>query len=168
MKIRDFCLLFIYAMANGATAMIAQNIGANEFERARKVMFCAIRIALCVSASIIVAIEVLAPQLVSIFTSEVNTASAAVRNLRIEIMSQVIYSVLLMYHALGLGSGHTWYVMFSSFINSIIVRIPLLFILNHYIGLDGIYIGCMIAPAASIPVGIWYERSNRWRKSRLE
>ena len=167
MKIRDFCLLLIFSMANGATAMIAQNIGAKEYERVRKVMFCAMRISLCVAISLIAAVEALAPQLVSIFTSEANTAAAAVRNLRIEILSQVIYAVLLMYHALGLGSGHTMYVLFSSFVNSLLVRIPLIFLLNHYVGLDGIYIGLMIAPLSSIPVGIWYERSNRWRKHRL-
>jgi len=167
MKIRDFCLLFIYAMANGTTATVAQNIGAGEHERARKVVYCAIRISLFVSAIIIIAIEALAPQIVSIFTSEVNTAAIAIRNLRIEIISQVFYSILLMYHSLGLGSGHTWYALFSSFVNSILVRIPLIFVLNSAIGLNGIYIGCMIAPLSSIPIGIWYERSNRWRKSRL-
>ena len=168
MKIRDFCMLFIYSMANGASAMVAQNIGAGEYERVRKAIFCAMRIALCVSASIIIAVEFLAPQLVAIFTSEPNTATIAVRNLRIEIFSQVLYSILLMYHSLGLGSGHTVYVLVSSFINSIVVRIPLIFLLNHYIGLNGIYIGCMIAPVASIPFGIWYERSNRWRKKLLK
>jgi len=167
LKIRDLCLLVIYSIANGATAMIAQNIGATEYERARKVLFCAMRIALCVAVLIIGAVEVLAPQLVSIFTSEANTAAAAVRNLRIEILSQVFYSFFLMYHALGLGSGQTMYVLFSSFVNCILVRVPLIFILNRYVGLDGIYLGCMIAPAASVPIGIWYERSNRWRRHRL-
>ena len=167
MKIRDFCMLFIYSMGNGSAAMIAQNIGAGEFGRVRKVIFCSIRISLCVSAIIIIAIEILAPQLVSIFTPDPDTAATAIRNLRIEILSQLLYSILLMYHALGFGSGHTMYTFVSSFVNSLLVRIPLIFLLNHYMGLDGIYIGCMIAPISSIPIGIWYERSNRWRKNLL-
>ena len=73
-----------------------------------------------------------------------------------------------MYHSLALGSGHTWFVMMSSFVNCILARLVLVFILEYFIGLDGIYIACMIAPAASVPIGIWYERSNRWREETSE
>ena len=34
-KIKDICQLFISAMASGATTMIAQNLGASKFERAK-------------------------------------------------------------------------------------------------------------------------------------
>ena len=163
-KIKDFCLLFITAMSSGASAMIAQNIGAKEYERAHKVLYTAMRIAVCASVLIIAAVELLAPQLASIFNSELETSAAAVRNLRIEIISQVFYASFQMYHALALGSGHTWFVLFSSFVNCILARTVLIFVLNNYIGLDGIYIACMVAPAVSVPIGFWFERSNRWRR----
>ena len=163
-KIKSFCLLFIGAMSSGSSAMIAQNIGARQYDRARKVMFTAMRIAVSASILIIAAVEVFAPSLVSIFTSDAGTAAAATRNLRIEIISQVFYAVFQMYHSLAIGVGHTWFVLVSSFTNCILVRVVLIFLLNHFIGLTGIYIACMIAPASSIPIGIWYERSGRWRK----
>ncbi|MDR0490179.1 MAG: MATE family efflux transporter [Oscillospiraceae bacterium] len=166
-KIKNFCQLFIMAMASGATAMIAQNVGAGEYDRARKVLYTAMRIAFCVSVVMIAAVEIFAPQLASLFTPDEATAAAAVRNLRIEIINQVFYSSLLIYHSLALGAGHTWYVSVSSFVNCILARVVLIFILNHLIGLTGIYIACLIAPATSVPIGIWYERSNRWRKPRV-
>ena len=162
-KIKNFCLLFITAMANGSTGMIAQNIGALEYSRVRKVLYTAMRISVCASILIIAVVELLAPQLVSIFTSEPETAAAAIKNLRIEIVSQVFYAVFQMYHSLALGAGHTWFVLFSSFVNCILARLVLIFILDRYIGLAGIYIACMVAPASSVPLGFWYERSNRWR-----
>ena len=162
-KIKSFCLLFITAMANGSTGMIAQNIGASEYNRARKVLYTAMRISVGVSILLIAVVELFAPQLVSIFTTEPETAAVAARNLRIEIVSQVFYAGFQIYHSLALGAGHTWFVLFSSFVNCILARLVLIFILDHFIGLVGIYLACMVAPASSVPLGFWYERSNRWR-----
>jgi len=163
-KIKNLCLLFITTMSSASAAMIAQNIGAREYDRARRVMYTAMRIAVGVSVLIVAAVELFAPQLARLFTSEPETVAAAVRNLRIEIISQLFYAVFQIYHSLALGAGHTWFVLFSSFVNCILARVVLIFILNHFIGLVGIYIACMIAPASSVPIGLWYERSNRWRK----
>ena len=162
-KIKNFCLLFITAMSSGSAAMIAQNIGAREFERARKILYTSMSIAVCASILIIAAVELFAPQLVSIFTSEQETSVVAAKNLRIEIISQLFYASFHMYHSLALGAGHTWFVLLSSFVNCILARLVLIFILNNLIGLVGIYIACMAAPASSVPIGFWYERSNRWR-----
>ena len=162
-KIKNFCLLFITAMSSASAAMIAQNVGAREYDRARKVVYTSMRIAVGASVLIIVAVELFAPQLVSIFTSEAETSEIAVKNLRIEIISQIFYASFQMYHALALGAGHTWFVLMSSFVNCILARLVLIFALNHFIGLVGIYIACMVAPSTSVPIGYWYERSNRWR-----
>ena len=164
-KIKNLCLLFITAMSSGSAAMIAQNVGAREDERVRKILFTSMRISVIVSILIIAAVELLAPHIVSIFTSETKTAAIAITNLRIEIISQVFYAVFQMYHALALGSGHTWFVLVSSFVNCILARLVLVIILNRVIGLVGIYIACMVAPASSVPIGFWYERSNRWKRA---
>ena len=167
-KIKNFCLLFIgSAMLSSSTAMIAQNIGAKQFDRAREVMFTSMRICIGVSVVIVAIVEVFAPQLVSIFTNDPQTAAAAILNLRIEIVSQLFYAVFLMYHSLALGAGHTWFVLMSSFSNCILARVVLIFVLDHFFGLTGIYLACMVAPIVSIPIGIWYDRSNRWRKNSM-
>jgi len=165
-KIKNLCLLFITAMASGSSAMIAQNIGAREFERARKVLYTAMRIAVGVSLLLVVIVEVFAPQLAALFTPEADTAAAAVKNLRIEIISQLFYASFQMYHSLALGAGHTWFVLMSSFVNCILARLVLIFVLNSLIGLTGIYIACMAAPASSVPIGFWYERSGIWRRAK--
>lgn len=163
-KIKNLCLLFITAMSSGATAMIAQNVGAKEFARARKVVYDAMLICVGVSAAIVTLVELFASPLSAMFTSEPDTIAVSVKNLRIEIASQLFYAVFQMYHALALGVGHTWFVLLSSFINCILVRLVLIFILNSFIGLTGIYIACLVAPASSVPIGFWYDRSNRWRR----
>lgn len=167
-KIKDLCQMFIMAMSNAASGMIAQNIGAEKYDRARKVLYTAMRITVCMAVVLILFVQLLAPQLASVFTGDEAAIEAAVRNLRIEIFGQVFYAIFLLYHSLALGAGHTWFVLISSFTNCILARLVLAFLLEHLLGLTGIYLACMIAPLTSVPLGLWYERSNRWRQTLIK
>ncbi len=167
-RIKEFCQLFTVSMCSATSGMIAQNIGAGRFDRARETLYSAMKITVIASLVIIGLTEALAPWLVRLFTSDAATASAAVRNLRFEIVGQVFYASFLVYHGLMLGAGDTWFVFFSSFINCILMRVALGILFNFLWGLDGLYIACMVAPASSVPFGLWYERSNRWRKTIIK
>ena len=123
------------------------------------------RLALCMAAVIIVVVELFAPVFVSAFTSDPEAAHYAVLNLRVEIVGQIFYAIFLVYHALMLGAGDTWWVFLSSFANCIVFRVVLSILFEHFWGVEGIYAACAIAPSISVPVGMYYTRSNRWRKS---
>ncbi len=166
-KIKDFCQLFIVALNNAGSAMVAQNLGAGQPDRAKKTMRSAMKLSVSVSLALIVFVEFAAPWLVALFSSEAETAAMAVRNLRYEIVGQFFFAVFMMYHTLMIGSGQTWYAFWSSFINCIPVRIILAVTLNRFMAVEGLYIACMLAPAASVPFGIWYVRSGRWREKSL-
>ncbi len=163
-KIKDFCQLFSVGMSSAAATMIAQCVGARQYDRCRKVLYTAMRWAVCASILILAVVELTAPVLVSIFTDEPVTAGYAVLNLRIETVGQIFYASFLVYHALALGAGQPLYVLGSSFLNCIAVRLVLSLIFNHLWGLTGIYWACLIAPASSVLLGIWYERSGFWMK----
>ncbi len=164
-KIKDFCQLFTSAMATSASAMIAQTLGAGLYDRAKKVTYTAMKITVGMSLVIIALVELLAPQLAGLFTSDENVKLAAVQNLRIEIIGQVFYAIFMVYHALAIGAGHTAFAMASSFVNCIFFRVVLAVAFNYFWGLTGVYLACMIAPASSVPLGYFYARSNAWRRS---
>lgn len=52
--------------------------------------------------------------------------------------------------------------------NCIVVRVILALILNHLMGLVGVFIACSIAPISSVPLGYIYERTGIWRKTLTE
>lgn len=163
-KIRDFCLLFTHAMCSASTAMVAQCVGAGKLDRARKVMYTCMAMTVGIAAVLIIFVELTAPILVQGFTDDPETAAYAVKNLRIEIIGQLFYASFFVYHTLALGVGNSWFAFFSSFVNCILVRLILAILFDHFFGAEGIYWACMIAPFSSVPIGFWYERSNRWRK----
>lgn len=167
-KIKDVALMFTIAMYTAATTMIAQCLGAGKYDRASRVVHIAMRIAIGVTAGIILLIELFAPQILFPFHPGEATMAIALQNLRIEILGQIFYASFMVYNALPLGAGNTVFALVSSLINCIVVRVVLALILNSAMGLVGIFWACAIAPASSVPLGYLYERTNVWRKSIVQ
>lgn len=162
-KIRDFCQLFLTALTGGAGTMCAQCLGAKLYDRAEQVMKACMKLSLGMAAVIILLAELLAPWLVTIFTPDPAVQHWAVINLRIEIVCQLFFAGMFTYNTLATGSGHTLFIMWNSFLNCIVVRLVLALILEHYLGIYGVYLACAIAVSSSVPVGWWFYRSNRWK-----
>ncbi len=164
-KIKDFCQLFITAMTGAASTMVAQNLGAGLYDRAREVMRTCMKITLAMSTALILISELFAPWLVTIFTPDPEVQRWAVSNLRIEIIGQWFYAGFFTYNTLATGCGDTIFVMWNSFVNCIVFRLVLAIIFNHFFGIYGVFIACAIAPASSVPIGWFYCRRGRWKKS---
>ena len=164
-KIKDFCQLFISAMTGAASTMVAQNLGARLYDRARDVMKTCMKITLGMAAVLILISELLAPVLVSFFTPDPEVQHWAAINLRIEIIGQLFYAGFFTYNTLATGCGDTMFVMWNSFVNCIIFRLVLAILFNHLWGIHGVFIACAIAPASSVPIGWFYCRKGYWKKS---
>lgn len=167
-KVKDVALMFTLAMYSAATTMIAQCLGARKYDRASKVVHIAMRISLAMAAVVILVIELFAPQILSVFNPDGLTMEIALQNLRIEILGQIFYASFMVYNALPTGAGHPMFALFSSLLNCIVVRVVLALILNHTMGLVGIFWACAIAPASSVPLGYIYERTGVWRRSMVD
>lgn len=163
-KIKEFCQLFIAAVGNAAATMTAQTLGAGKYDRAREVLYTSMKITCAAALTLILIVEVGAPVFSGIFTQDPEALQVAVLNLRIEIIGQIFYAIFMMYHSFAIGAGHTWFVLLSSLVNCILVRVVLVVILSRVLGLPGIFLACMIAPAASVPLGMIYVRTNVWRR----
>lgn len=163
-KIKDFCQLFITAMTSAAATMAAQNIGAGKFDRAKAVLNACLKTTVIMALIIIAIVEVTAPFIVSFFNKDPLIAQHAVTNIRIEIIAQLFYAGFLSYNVLATACGDTLFVMANSFLNCIVVRLVLAFVLESLIGITGVYLACMIAPSSSVPVGWLYCKREKWKK----
>lgn len=165
LKVRDIGMLFLNGISISTASMIAQNLGTENYDRAKKTMYEAMKISFGMAVIIVSIIEIFSPQIMSLFTSEEATIAWGVYDMRIEILAQLSYSIFMIYHSLMTGAGHTKIVLFSSFVNCILFRVPLALVLNHFFQYTGLYIALAIAPSISIPIGMIYTRSNVWRIS---
>ena len=167
-KIKDMCQLLLSAMSTGAVSVIAQNLGARLYDRAKEVMYTAMKMALVVSLFTIVLVEAAGPWLAGIFTDDQAVIANAVLNMRIEIVGQIFYAVFLIYHAMMIGAGHSVFAMMSSFTNCIIFRVILAVSFEKLWGLEGIYYACAAAPFSSVPLGYLYVKSGIWKRSLVK
>ena len=164
-KIKDFCQLFLSAMTGAASTMVAQNLGAKLYDRARQVMRTCMKVTLAIAFCMILLSQLLAPVLVSFFTPDADVQHWAAINLRIEIIAQIFYAAFFTYNTLATGCGDTMFVMWNSFVNCIIFRLVLAILFNRFWGIHGVFIACAIAPASSVPIGWFYCRKGYWKKS---
>ncbi len=167
-KIKDTCQLVLSAISTGTSTMIAQNLGAALYDRSHKILKKAMTMSIAASVILMLIVELTAPLLAGFFTNEPAVLEAAVLNLRIEMIGQIFYAIFLIYHGFMTGAGHTLIVMLSSFTNCILVRVVLVYFLEARMGLPGIYLACMIAPFASVPIGFIYVRSGIWKRSLVK
>ena len=167
-KIKDLCQLLISAMSTGAVSVIAQNLGAGLYDRAKEVMYTAMKMAVVVSLATIVIVEFAGPWLAAIFTDDRTVIAGAVLNMRIEIIGQIFYAIFMIYHSMMIGAGHSTFAMMSSFTNCIIFRVILAITFEKIWGLEGIYIACAIAPFSSVPFGYLYIKSGIWKRSLVK
>lgn len=167
-KIKDTCQLILTSMSTGTSTMVAQNLGAKLYDRTKDILYQAMKIAISTAIALTIFVEISAPFLASFFTKDSAVLSAAVMNLRIEMVGQIFYAIFLTYHGFMTGAGHTLVVMFSSFVNCILVRVILVLLLEHAIGLNGVYLACMIAPFSSIPIGFIYIQTGIWKRSLVQ
>ena len=123
------------------------------------------RMTVCMAVILTVVLEFTAVPLLSLFSDDAQVVATGALNLRIEILGQVFYAIFLVYHALMMGAGDTWWVFLSSFANCIVFRVVLSILFERFWGVVGIYAACAIAPSISVPVGMYYTWSGRWRKS---
>ncbi len=166
-KIKDFCQLFISAMTGAASTMVAQNLGAELYDRAREVMRTCMKITLLMATALILLSELFAPYLAAIFTPDPEVQRWAAVNLRIEIIGQWFYAGFFTYNTLAAGCGDTMFVMWNSFVNCIIFRLLLAILFNSLFGIYGVFIACAIAPASSVPIGWFYCRKGYWKKKLI-
>jgi Na+-driven multidrug efflux pump len=152
-------------MSVGTSAMIAQTLGAGLYDRAREVMYTAMKLTMLCAAALIAVVEIFAPFFASLFIDDATVIQIASQNLRIEIIAELFYASFLIYHSLMLGAGHTYMLLVSSFVNCIVFRLILALWFNSMWGITGLFIACAVAPASSIPIGLWYTRSGKWRRS---
>ena len=156
---------FQWAIASVSWLVVAQNLGAGLYDRAKTVMKTCMKITLAMAAILILISEVLAPVLVSFFTPDPEVQRWAAINLRIEIIGQLFYAGFFTYNTLATGCGDTMFVMWNSFVNCIIFRLVLAILFNRLWGIHGVFIACAIAPASSVPIGWFYCRRGYWKKS---
>lgn len=168
-KINSFAILPGLAFSNAISSMAGQNIGAGEYERAKKTMKIGMLLAFSFSVAVMCVVEAFPQVLFRAFTDDAEVIATGVPYLRLIAIDYLFTGFMFSFNGLAIAAGNTSFALFNSFFNSIIVRVPLayaaVYLLNMGFNGVGLAIGC--ASVFSVFIGLWYVKSDRWRHSKV-
>ena len=164
-RIADLAFMPIIGTGHGLLPIVGYSFGAGLWKRLWK----AVRLA-CWGLAVVmgvatIGLEIFAPQLIGIFTSDPELIALAVPAMRIILSSLVIAGPLIMFITVfeGLSKGRD--VLFLSLARQLVFFIPLLFVLPRFLGANGIWLAIPISDWLGFMVaGSWLLREYRLRK----
>ena len=167
-KIDNFSIMARQAVAGSAAAMIAQNAGAGNNGRIRRIVWSGAGIALATGILAVAVVQLFPEQIISLFHPSQAVAEECVTYLRIVSVNYLFSALMGAFNALPIGIGFTRFAMVNSFVDSIVTRLGLCLLFEYVMKceLKGIYWALGLAPAVAALIGFGYFRSGRWRRRK--
>lgn len=168
-KVNSFAILPGLAFSSAISSMAGQNIGAGEYDRAKKTMQVGLVLSLITLSLVLLIVELFPNYIMRLFTTDEEVIQLGITYMRLIAIDYVFCAFMFSFNGLAIGAGNTSFALFNSFFNSILVRVPLaygfVYLLN--MGFYGVGLAIGLASSLSVFIGLWYVHSGRWRKSRV-
>ncbi len=167
-RLNSFAILPAVAMSSSISAFAAQNMGAGRHDRARKGFYVASGLALSMGVLVFALVNLFPREMLSIFVSTEETIALGTQYIRSFSFDYLLVPVLFCMNGLIMGAGYSMFTMFTGSVASILVRMPLAYVLLMYtsLGLTGVGLAAPAASASGLIIAGWFVFSNRWTRSK--
>ena len=163
MKIEGFAFLPITSFTMAITTFISQNLGAQEYDRAKKGARFGIIAAVVLAELIGVVCYILAPQLIGMFDSTAKVVELGVMEIRTE---SLFYCLMAFSHSVAAvfrGAGKAFVPMFVLLFVWCVIRICYILLMMHYFGnIQLIYMAYPITWTISSIILMCYYKFSDW------
>ena len=136
----SFCYMPGYGIADAATALVGQSVGAGRKELAKRFAWITTGMAMAIMGFLAILMYLFAPQLMGMLTPDGEVIALGARVLRIEAFAEVGYAASIVAYGACVGAGDTKWPSAMNFCSMWLVRIvPAIFLTKVY-GLMGFWI----------------------------
>lgn len=171
LKVNTFAGMPCWAIGQAVTAMVGQNIGANNIERVKKTTKMGLRLNIIITLIVIIFVQIFARQIIMLFNpANPEVIEDGILYLRICCgMNSLIYAVMYTFDSFAIGIGSANVAMVNALLDAVIVRLPVSWLLAFTVnmGFSGVYIGQAVSPLLPAIVGLLYFKSKVWESKRL-
>lgn len=167
-KLNSFAILPAVAMSSSISAMAAQNIGANKWDRAVKTFKVGTVMSVVISYVIFAVIMIFPEPLLRIFDSTNPAMIEAGKNyISTFAFDYLFVPIVFCYNGLFVGAGHTTFSLVNGTLSAIALRVPAAYLFGVAMewGLRGIGLGAPVATFGSLLLATWFYCSKRWKRS---
>ena len=134
MRVDGFAMMPNFTFGTAITTFAGQNIGAGKLDRVEKGMKDCMKIGLTVSVVMVAAILLFGKYLMVMFTSTPEVIETGVLALRILAVGYISMAVTQILSGVMRGAGDTMTPMWISIITTVIIRVPVAYLLNWILG----------------------------------
>ena len=168
-KVNSFAILPALAMSSAVSSMAGQNIGAGEIDRAKKTMFAGMRIAFLISVFVFVIVVAFPDFIIGLFDKTPDTIETGRMYLRLIAIDYLLVPFVFCMNGLAIGAGYTNFALFNACFSSIVVRVPLAYLVVKVstLGFNGVGLATGLASLASVIVGIIFISSGKWKTPKI-
>ncbi|MGP0071410.1 MAG: MATE family efflux transporter [Bryobacteraceae bacterium] len=168
-KVIIFAILPSWGMSNAAATLVGQNLGAGKPSRAETSVWRTGLYNMLFLGSIGLLFIALAPQIVSLFTTDPAVAPLAVNALRLFSFGNVSYSYGMVITAAFNGAGDTATPTVLNLICFWLCQIPLAWALAFHAGLgpNGVYAAVVLSDSLLAVLGILLFRRGKWKQVKV-
>ena len=167
-KYNGFAILPAIAVGSSVSAMVAQNIGAGEVERAKKTFYTGFTLAFSVTFIVFVFTRMFPEQILSVFDDDPKTIAAGVEYIKTFSFDYLIVPATFCLNGLITGSGHTIISSVCGILSSVGFRIPMAI-------LFGIVLQKAVGPGTGCPGchccfrcdPFTYYATGKWKKNMV-
>lgn len=168
-KVNSFAILPALAMSSAVSSMAGQNIGAGEYDRAKKTMMTGMGIAFGISVFVFAIVQIFPQPIISLFDTNPEVLETGASYMRYIALDYIFVPFVFCMNGLAIGAGYTNFALFNACFSSILVRVPFAYLVVYFteLGFNGIGLATGIASLASIVVGVIFVCSGKWKKPKI-
>jgi len=139
MRISDLAFMPIIGVSHGLLPIVGYNFGSGDYRRLwRAVRLAATGIALLLALATVF-VEILAPQIIGIFSDDAELLAVTIPSMRIMLATLVFLGPNIMFITAFQGLSRGGLALLLSLLRQFILFIPLLYLLSYLFGLNGVW-----------------------------
>ena len=165
-KFNGFAILPAIAVSSAISAMCAQNIGADQTERAVKTMRTGMLLAYAITIPIFIITKLFPSQILSLFGNNPDIIAEGVNYIDFFSLDYLLVPLFFCMNGIFIGSGHTTFSLVTNLICAVLVRAPAAWFFSTYVvgGMRGLGLGAPASTFVSCIFVIVFFISGRWKK----
>jgi putative MATE family efflux protein len=168
-RIFSFAQIPSMGLARVTPAMVGQNLGAGQPQRAERAVSLIARIVVGIVIVVLGGLVLFAPHVMALFSEDTGSISAGVHIIRALSLGYLAFALNGVYDAAQTGAGDTVSPMVINLIALWLIQIPLVYLLSRAFGLgaNGIWLGLVSGWFAQAALKIWRYRQGHWKSKQV-
>ncbi len=172
MRVDGFAMMPNFTFGTAATTYVGQNIGANQPERIKKGSLSLLKLALGTAIVLVACILLFGKNLIAMFSETADVIELGQRSLQWLALGYICFAVTQVLQGIMRGAGDTMIPMWISIINTVILRLPLAYLLAYLTRSDAwpnghpdaLYASLLFTWVMGMLMSVIAYRMGKWKK----